>query len=205
LRHLWQDKTELFDLTIRITIMTQPFHFPDGRVANDARDLLELCQQFPDDATGFLVRQDLEKWLAYIGNHDVAECAANARQIDVSDRQKLEDFLNRCHSLTSPPPASSAETETNMEENIEENFSVPESVSPTIETSPEQIANANVAESEALEAAEASLTELIPPEKLASLESPDKSVANLNATNSEKKPSFFQVVAKFIVKILDRN
>jgi hypothetical protein len=80
--------------------MTQPFHFSDGQVANDAKDLIELCQQYPDDATGFLVRQDLEKWLAYIGSHDVAECAANARQIDVSDRQKLADFLNECHSLT---------------------------------------------------------------------------------------------------------
>ncbi|MGL5832684.1 MAG: hypothetical protein ACRC1Z_05550 [Waterburya sp.] len=181
--------------------MTQPFHFPDGRIANDAKDLLELCEQYPDDATGFLVRQDLEKWLAYIGSHEVAECAANARQIDVSDRQKLEDFLNKCHSLTSPPPISSAVTETN----IEENLSVPKSVSPTIETAPEQIANANVAESEALEAAEASLTELIPPEKLESLESPDKSAVNLSASSSSKKPSFFQVVAKFIVKILDRN
>ena len=185
--------------------MTEPFHFPDGRIANDAKDLLELCEQYPDDATGFLVRQDLEKWLAYIGDYDVAECAANARQIDVSDRQKLEDFLNKCHSLTAPLPVSSAVTETNIEENIEENLSVPESVSPTIETSPEKIANANVAESEALEAAEASLTELIPPEKLESLESPDKSAANPNATNSAKKPSFFQVVAKFIVQILYRD
>jgi hypothetical protein len=181
--------------------MTEPFHFPDGRVANNSEDLLKLCEQYPDDATSFLVRQDLEKWLAYIGSHEVAECAATARQVDVGDRQKLEDFLNKCHSLTAPLPVSSAVTETN----IEENLSVPESVSPTIETSPEKIANANVAESEALEAAEASLTELIPPEKLESLESPDKSAANPNATNSAKKPSFFQVVAKFIVQILYRD
>jgi hypothetical protein len=100
--------------------MTQPFHFPDGRIANDAKDLLELCEQYPDDATGFLVRQDLEKWLAYIGSHEVAECAANARQIDVGDRQKLEDFLNRCHSLTSPQAVASDTPEPNLEEKIEE-------------------------------------------------------------------------------------
>lgn len=188
--------------------MTEPFHFPDGRVANNAEDLLKLCEQYPDDATSFLVQQDLEKWLAYIGDYDIAECAANARQIELGDRQKLADFLNKCHSLTAPEAVPSAVTETNIEENIEENLSVPESVSTTIESSPELIANANVAESEALEAAEASLTEVIPPEKLEFLESSDKSAvktSNLNATNSENKPSFFQVVAKFIVNILYRN
>ena len=59
--------------------MTEPFHFPDGRVANNAEDLLKLCEKYPDDATSFLIRQDLEKWLAYIGDYDIAECAANAR------------------------------------------------------------------------------------------------------------------------------
>ncbi|MBW4536132.1 MAG: hypothetical protein KME09_19530 [Pleurocapsa minor HA4230-MV1] len=191
--------------------MTEPFHFPDGRVANNAEDLLKLCEQYPDDATSFLVRQDLEKWLAYIGDYDIAECAANARQIELGDRQKLEDFLNKCHSLTAPEPVPSAVTETNIEENeenIEENLSVPKSVSTTIESSPELIANANVAESEALEAAEASLTEAIPPKKPESVESSDKSAvktSNSNATKNEKKPSFFQVVAKFIVNILYRN
>ncbi|MEN9869878.1 MAG: hypothetical protein RLZZ171_861 [Cyanobacteriota bacterium] len=179
--------------------MTEPFHFPDGRVANNAEDLLKLCEQYPDDATSFLVRQDLEKWLAYIGDYDIAECAANARQIELGDRQKLEDFLNKCHSLTAPQPVPSAVTE-----NIEENLSVPESVSTTIESSPELIANANVAESDALEAAEASLAEAIPPKKPESNQSAVKT-SNSNATNNEKKPSFFQVVAKFIVNILYRN
>jgi ATP phosphoribosyltransferase regulatory subunit HisZ len=180
--------------------MTEPFHFPDGRVANNAEDLLKLCEQYPDDATGFLVRQDLEKWLAYIGDYDIAECAANARQIELGDRQKLEDFLNKCHSLTAPQAVPSAMTENN----IEENLSVPKSVSTTIESSPELIANANVAESEALEAAEASLAEAIPPKKPESDQSAVKT-SNSNATNSEEKPSFFQVVAKFIVNILYRN
>ena len=30
---------------------------------------------------------------------------ANARQIEAEDRQKLEDFLNKCHSLNSPTSA----------------------------------------------------------------------------------------------------
>jgi ATP phosphoribosyltransferase regulatory subunit HisZ len=180
--------------------MTEPFHFPDGRVANNAQDLLELCEQYPDDATGFLVRQDLEKWLAYIGDYDVAECAANARQIDVSDRQKLEDFLNKCHSLTEPQLVPSAETETNLKDNL----TAPESAS-TMAESPQEIADATVAQSEALEAAETSLAEAIPPQKQISEKSATKTSVDSNATNSEKKPSFFQVVAKFIVNILYRN
>jgi hypothetical protein len=224
--------------------MTQPFHFPDGRIANNAKDLLELCEQYPDDATGFLVRQDLEKWLAYIGDYDVAECAANARQIDVSDRQKLEDFLNKCHSLTAPQPVPSAMTETKIEGEIEENLSVPESASTTIESPQEQIANATVARSEALEAAEESLeenlsapesasttiespqeqiadatvarsealeaaeeslAEAIPPRKPAADQSSVKTSVSSSATNDEEKLSFFQVVAKFFVKIFYRN
>jgi hypothetical protein len=182
--------------------MTDPFYFPDGKIANNAEDLLNLCEQYPDDATNFLVRQDLEKWLAYIGDYDIAECAANARQIELGDRQKLEDFLNKCHSLTAPQPVPSAVTETN----IEENSSVPESIPTTIESSPELIANANVAESEALEAAEASLAEAIPPKQPAPEQPSVKTAVNSNATtNGEEKLSFFQVVAKFIVRILYRN
>ena len=82
--------------------MTQPFHFPNGQLAYSAEDLLQLCQQFPDDGTNYLVREDLEKWLAYIGKDDIAQCAASARQTSQSDRQKLEDFLFKCHALSSP-------------------------------------------------------------------------------------------------------
>ncbi|NJK58662.1 MAG: hypothetical protein HC939_23135 [Pleurocapsa sp. SU_5_0] len=189
--------------------MTEPFHFPDGRLANNAQDLLELCEQYPDDATGFLVRQDLEKWLAYIGDYDVAECAANARQIDVSDRQKLEDFFNKCHSLTEPSAVPSAETETNLKDNL----SVTESTSPITKSpeaevltteipAPEQIVNPTSVKSEI---PETPVAKAIPPKKPASLESSDKTSVDSNATNSEKKPSFFQVVAKFIVNILYRN
>jgi hypothetical protein len=193
--------------------MTDPFYFPDGRVANNVEDLLELCEQYPDDATGFLVRQDLEKWLAYIGDYDVAECAANARQIDVSDRQKLEDFLNKCHSLTAPQAVPSAVTETN----IEDNLSAPESTSPITKSPKAEVVTTEVpptaeivaptpAKSEVLEAP---VAKAIPPKKPASLESSDKSAVktavNSNANNSEGKLSFFQVVAKFVVNILYRN
>jgi len=82
--------------------MTQPFQFPNGQLAHSAEDLLQLCQQFPDDGTNYLIREDLEKWLAYIGKEDIAQCAVSARQTTFGDRQKLEDFLTKCHTLSSP-------------------------------------------------------------------------------------------------------
>jgi hypothetical protein len=211
--------------------MTQPFHFPDGRLANNAKDLLELCQQYPDDATGFLVRQDLEKWLAYIGSHDVAECAANARQIDVSDRQKLADFLNECHSLTSPQPVPpvipEAAIENKIETIVEETLSEPASVAPLPEppqapTIPDPLPDlpsektAVTAPTAAKSAAPtipvlpvipvAPVTQTTAAEKPADPpnNSPVKTPVNSNAANSNK-PSFFQVVAKIIVQVLYRD
>lgn len=215
--------------------MTQPFHFPDGSIANDAKDLLELCEQYPDDATGFLVRQDLEKWLAYIGSHEVAECAANARQIDVSDRQKLEDFLNRCHSLTSPQAVSPDTSEPNLEEtiveNIDENPVASGSTSslpitevpsePTIQAPTGQDLSQDILPEQmpAPETASEPVTPIVPvlpvipttPQQPSSSEttttpnsSTVKTAVNSNSTN-EVKPSFFQVVAKFIVRILYRD
>lgn len=215
--------------------MTQPFHFPDGSIANDAKDLLELCEQYPDDATGFLVRQDLEKWLAYIGSHEVAECAANARQIDVSDRQKLEDFLNRCHSLTSPQAVSPDTSEPNLEEtiveNIEENPVASGATSslpitevpsePTIQAPTGQDLSQDILPEQmpAPETSSEPVTPIVPvlpvipttPQQPSSSEttttpnsSTVKTAVNSNSTN-EVKPSFFQVVAKFIVRILYRD
>ena len=106
--------------------MTQPFQFANGQQAHSAEDLLELCQQFPDDGTNYLVREDLEKWLAYIGKDDIAQCAKGARQTDQGDRQKLEDFLAKCHAL------SSSETKP-----VPESPEVPETKTPSVETQPE--------------------------------------------------------------------
>ena len=181
--------------------MNQPFHFPNGQVANDAQDLLELCEQYPDDATGFLVKQDLENWLAYIGNYDAAECATNARQAAVGDRQKLEEFISRYHSLTEPNPVPGAVTETN----IEDNLTAPESAS-TVTEIPEK---PEVAGSSST-TTDKPLAEATPPNRsssAATLISSEKSAAqtpvSLNSADNEEKPSFFQVVAKLFVKIFN--
>ena len=213
--------------------MTQPFHFPDGRLANNADDLLELCQQYPDEGTNFLVRHDLENWLAYIGNYDLAECATNARQSDLEDRQKLEDFLNKSHSLTQKKTVPAAVTTAQSQ-------NVTSTESPSI-SSPEETANSSAATEPPDETKDLAVVESVlkenkedidsspTPSPSSSPEPPDESkvLATAESTLSEnseasatppatsktkttvesydEKPSFFQVVAKFIVKILYRN
>lgn len=185
--------------------MTEPFNFPDGQLANNAKDLLELCQQYPDDATNFLVREDLEKWLAYIGNYEAAECAANARQTDLGDRQKLEEFLNRCHALTVTEPVSAAVPETP----IEDNATTPESVTTPTETpsktSPEPVVATPPEAKPKSVATPAAPQPAASPETLAPTPPAAKTPVNTESANNEEKPSFFQVVAKFIVRILYRN
>lgn len=183
--------------------MTEPFHFPNGRAANNAQDLLELCEQCPDEATNFLVGQDLEKWLAYIGSHDVAECAANARQTDAEDRQKLEDFLNKCHSLSSPEPVISAEIPTD----IKDNMTAPDSATAIPSSTPE----APTADVSVVKNPETEVKETPNPAPVAAAvvekpaANPAQSSGSPTSTHDEEKPSFFQVVAKFIVKILYRD
>ena len=172
--------------------MNQPFHFPDGRVANDAKELLELCQQYPDDATGFLVRQDLENWLAYIGNYEVAECATNARQAAVDDRQKLEEFISRYHSLTEPKPVPAAVPETD----IKDNLTAPESAA-TITNIPEKSPEKPAVERPA---SSKSLADATPPKQTVQAA---KSAVDSQPTDTEEKPSFFQVVAKLFVRIFN--
>jgi hypothetical protein len=217
--------------------MTQPFYFPDGRMANNAEDLFELCQQYPDEATNYLVKEDLEKWLAYIGSYDVAECAVSARQTELPQRQKLEKFLNKYRSLSSEQIAPAAVTETK----IEDNLTAPETASTTPDVPQEEPVDdsattatdlpltATLTDTTEVSSGESSTEPITatPPEKTAeSLRSanaedsqrlpratstgPALTVGQTQSSSSqeetsEEKPSFFQVIAKFIVKILYRN
>ena len=202
--------------------MTQPFYFPDGRSANNADDLFELCQQYPDDATNYLVRGDLENWLAYIGSYELAECATNARQTELSDRQKLEEFINNSHNITMEKAVPAAVTETQ----IEDNLTAPPTASTTPDVPQEETTDdsASVATDLPMSATltdttevpiEESTTEPIaatpPKESAESLRSANAEDSQAQTSSSgevdtsEEKPSFFQVIAKFIVKILYRN
>lgn len=185
--------------------MNQPFYFPDGRLANNADDLFELCQQYPDEATNYLVREDLEKWLAYIGSYDLAECATNARQTELSDRQKLEEFLNNSHSLTTEQTVPAAVIETQIEDNL---------TAPDVARKEPVNDSASVATDLPLTATVTDTTEIPTKEsttKPITATPPEKTAESLRSSqaesfdSTEEKPSFFQVIAKFIVKILYRN
>ena len=198
--------------------MTQPFYFPDGRLANNADDLFELSQQYPDDATNYLVRGDLENWLAYIGSYELAECATNARQAELEDRQKLEEFLNRFSSITSAQAVPAAVTETPID-----NDSTVVEPTPTMEAAEESETSTGASlpmaatvtdttEVPPQEETSVATTTATPPEKSAESlrsssgeDSQPQSASSPEAGSPEEKPSFFQVVAKFIVKILYRN
>ena len=174
--------------------MTNPFQFPNGQLAYSAEDLLELCQQFPDDGVNYLVREDLEKWLSYIGKEDIAQCAANARQTPLEDRQKLEEFLNKCHALSSPEsrdiPEQKPEQTPVVEAKIEP---TPVAVkTPMVETKPSAEDSANP------------ITEGSPkrnPEPVVQAKSETASAVQ----PTEEKPSFFKVIAGLIINVLYRD
>ena len=184
--------------------MTQPFHFSNGQAANNVQDLMALCKQYPDEARGYLVRQDLESWLTYIGNNDFAECAANARQIDAEDRQKLEEFLNRCNFLTAPKSMNTAVTTTK----IEDNPTAPESIATTTNETPQEkvFTIPDPAISKSLVVETAPKQPVAKPKTVTVTKQPvAKTAVNSSSSKSSKKPSFFHVVAKFIVSILYQN
>ena len=79
--------------------MTEPFKFADTQV-NSIEDLLKLCQQFPDEAINYLMREDFEKWLAYVGKTDLANYAQQARQSSVSNEEKLQLFIANCQGIS---------------------------------------------------------------------------------------------------------
>jgi hypothetical protein len=189
--------------------MTQPFQFANGQVAHSAEDLLELCKQFPDDGTNYLVREDLEKWLAYIGKDDIAQCAATARQTALEDRQKLEEFLNKCHALASPDPESAVpkppqvpesivvETVETPEQSVPGQTEIPVVEQPEIST---PVVTENSPETSVNNPSSATTK---PDSKLTPVAKSSESSVASNST--EKKPSFFRVIARLIVNVLYRN
>lgn len=180
--------------------MTQPFQFPNGQLAYNADDLIALCQQFPDDGTNYLVREDLEKWLAYIGKNEIAQCATSARQTGFTDRQKLEDFLHKCHSLSSPqiPEVATMEkmvSEKETKEKISQSVVIENKINTPLETIQPLKIIKKTSESK-------SLTEK------PKLEFPAKTKIKIPTTSSnirEEKPSFFQLVAGLVINVLYRD
>ncbi len=159
--------------------MNQPFHFSNGQLAHNADDLLQLCQQFPDDGTNYLVREDLERWLFYIGKDDIAQCAANARQTALEDRQKLEEFLNKCHALSSSATEHSASETFTDSEGVAKETNVAETESEAT-SKPQQVDAVKESENKEQE-------------------------PSISSTSNERKPSFFKIIARLIVNVLYRR
>ena len=164
--------------------MTQPFQFANGQLAHSAEDLLKLCQQFPADGINYLIREDLEKWLSYIGQEDIAQCAANARQTPLEDRQKLEEFLTKCHSL------SFSKTETPVEASLSQTTPVAEET--PVEASLSQ--TTPIAEETTVEA-----------DRPTVVETPSPTIESESSNSTEAKPSFFRAIARLILNVLYRN
>ena len=93
--------------------MTEPFIFSNGQIAHNAEDLIKLCQQFPDNSVGYLIREDFEKWLSYIGANKIAQYATEARQYSISDERKLDLFITK--SQTKPEIETKPELEAEPE------------------------------------------------------------------------------------------
>jgi hypothetical protein len=76
--------------------MAEPFRFSDGQLAYSVEDLVKLCKRSPSESINYLMRADFEKWLAYIGKTDLAQITQTIRQEQLSDSEKLEQFLAKC-------------------------------------------------------------------------------------------------------------
>lgn len=191
--------------------MTQPFRFPNGQLAHNAQDLLQLCQQFPDDGTNYLVQEDLEKWLMYIGKDDIAECAAIARQAAaLEDRQKLGEFLNKCHALTpSDQDKDIINASGNEKSSSLRSSGVEKQENSTPERNPAKKDLSNLANLSP--SGEKPLLEQPDLGKTAAKETPavkpqtPSSNVSSSSTSGDRKPSFFKVVARLIVNVLYRS
>jgi len=80
--------------------MTEPFIFANGQTAHSSKDLIQLCQDFPTDGIRYLLREDLEKWLSYIGDNQNAQYASEARNAAVDDAKKLDSFLSNLQKVS---------------------------------------------------------------------------------------------------------
>ena len=78
--------------------MPEPFRFNEHQV-NNIEDLIKSCQNFPDEAINYLMREDFEKWLVYIDRIDLANYAEKARKAAVSDEEKLQQFIANCQKI----------------------------------------------------------------------------------------------------------
>jgi hypothetical protein len=86
--------------------MAEPFRFSDGQLAYSVEDLVKLCKRSPGESINYLIRADFEKWLAYIGKTDLAQITQTIRQEQLSESEKLEQFVAKCKLAVKGEPKS---------------------------------------------------------------------------------------------------
>ena len=101
--------------------MSEPFVFSNGQVVYNAQDLIELCRQFPDESSNYLLKGDFEKWLAYIGQAKFAQFARETREAVMDESQKLSAFTAQCQSIAKQPKIEATPPHSNSETNIAKN------------------------------------------------------------------------------------
>ena len=80
--------------------MTEPFKFSDGQLAYTAEELFSFCQESPAKSLEYLMREDFEKWLDYIGKSDLAAKARQVRQASLSDSDRIKQFITQCQGVS---------------------------------------------------------------------------------------------------------
>ena len=92
--------------------MTEPFNFSNGQSASTVEELISLCQESPAESLGYLMREDFERWLDYIGESDFAAKARQIRQASLPDSDRIKQFIAQCQSISVPSQKSSPTTTT---------------------------------------------------------------------------------------------
>ncbi len=80
--------------------MTEPFKFSDGQLAYTVEELISICQKSPSESLEYLMREDFEKWLDYIGKSDLAAKARQVRQASLSDGDRIKQFITQCQGVS---------------------------------------------------------------------------------------------------------
>ncbi len=80
--------------------MTEPFKFSDGQLAYTIEELISICQKSPSESLEYLMREDFEKWLDYIGKSDLAAKARQVRQASLSDGDRIKQFITQCQGVS---------------------------------------------------------------------------------------------------------
>ncbi|MGK7899205.1 MAG: hypothetical protein AB4372_37710 [Xenococcus sp. (in: cyanobacteria)] len=92
--------------------MTEPFKFSDGQLAYTPEELISLCQKSPAESLNYLMREDFEKWLNYIGKSDLAAKAQTIRQASIPDSDRLQQFISQYQSVSPAAKKSAPKTTT---------------------------------------------------------------------------------------------